>query len=77
MNPLNELRGMVTTAPFIETGVVTAIGRATINVRTRGGLKSFSIPNTEAYKAGDTVRFQGNVLLGRTTSTDNLPTFSV
>lgn len=77
MNPLHELKSMVASTVAVETGVVTAVSRVGLTARTRSGLKSFSTPNAATFKPGDSIRFQGNVLLGRTTSVDNLPVFSV
>jgi len=77
MNPLRELRGLVTNTSSIETGAVTSVTATSISVRSRGGLKSFSISTPGQFKPGDTVRFQGNVLLGKATSIDNIPVFKV
>ena len=77
MNPLRELKNLVTSATIVESGVVTAISVSGIVVRTRGGLKSFSTPVAKTFKAGDTVRFQGNVLLGKSISVDSIPVFKV
>lgn len=77
MNPLRELRALVSSSTVVESGVVTRTTASGLVVRTRGGLKSFSIPNAEAYKTGDTVRFQGNVLLGKSISIENIPVFKV
>jgi len=77
MNPLRELKALVGSVSRIESGTVVTIGITTINVRSRGGLKSFSTPNPKAFKTGDTVRFQGNVLLGKAVSAESLPVFKV
>lgn len=77
MNPLRELRSMVSGVTHVESGVVTAVTAASVLVRSRGGLKSFSTSSPEQYKPGDTVRFQGNVLLGRAVSVETLPVFKV
>lgn len=77
MNPLRELKNMVTSAQTIESGIVTAVTVSSITVRGKGGLKSFSISTPGKYKPGDTVRFQGNVLLGRAISVDSIPVFKV
>lgn len=77
MNPLRELRSLVGSASAVESGVVTSVTASSIVVRTRGGLKSFATATARSYKPGDTVRFQGNVLLGRSISIDNIPVFKV
>lgn len=77
MNPLRELKTMVAAASAVESGVVTSVSPAVVIVRARSGLKSFSTPLADAYRPGDAVRFQGNVLLGRATPVDSLPIFRV
>lgn len=77
MNPLAELKSMVATATSIESGIVVSINGPYMSVKHKTGLKSFAIPSVGSYKAGDTVRFQGNVLLGKATNADLLPVFQV
>ncbi len=77
MNPLKELKTMVSSSASVETGTVTSTSTSTVTVRARGGLKSFSTPMAPAFKPGDAVRFQGNVLLGRSIAPDTLPVFKV
>lgn len=77
MNPLKELKTMVSSSASVETGTVTGTSTSTLTVRTRGGLKSFSTPLASVFKPGDSVRFQGNVLLGRSIAPETLPVFKV
>ncbi len=77
MNPLRELKSMVVSSSTVESGTVVSITGSSISVRSRGGLKSFSISTPGQFKPGDTVRFQGNVLLGKAISVDNIPVFKV
>lgn len=77
MNPLRQLKTIVATASSVETGTVTAVAAASVSVRARSGLKSFAAPNASLFRPGDTVRFQGNTLLGKATPADTLPIFRV
>lgn len=77
MNPLRELRSLVSSSRAAGSGVVVSVGDTFLMVRTRGGLKSFSTPSAKLFKPGDTVRFQGGVLLGKSVSADSIPVFKV
>lgn len=77
MNPLTEMRRLVAKQETIRNGTITNLRSGSITVRTRSGLKSFAIPENSTFKIGDTVRFQGNVLLGKAVSVDNIPIFKV
>lgn len=77
MNPLAEIKKMVKTPTQIRHGEIVKIGASGITVRGRDGLKSFSSPNPQGFKVGDTVRFQGNVLLGKAIGSKGLPVYQV
>ena len=77
MNPLRDLKKSILDSSFVDTGTVVGVTVTAISVRTREGIKSFSVPNANMYRAGDAVRFQGNILLGKSVSADNLPVFEV
>lgn len=77
MNPLRELRNLVVASSVVETGTVASVMPTFLSVRSRNGLKSFSISDANNYRPGDTVRFQGNILLGKAVSLDAIPVFRV
>lgn len=77
MNPLTSLRALMADKPTTFSGSVISVSTSAITVRTKSGLKSFSIDNPEKYRAGDTVRFQGEVLLGKSISANSIPVFKV
>lgn len=77
MNPLTSLKRLVSSSTPVLSGSVTRVTSSTITVRSKSGLKSFSLSDTSKYKPGDGVRFQGNTLLGKTVSADILPVFKV
>ena len=76
MNPLKELRDLMPREGAVESGIVVAITASGIQIRTKSGLKSFATA-TGTYKPGDTVRYQGNLLLGKALGADSVPVFHV
>jgi hypothetical protein len=77
MNPLKQLKGMMATKEPVQTGQVIEVSAGVVKVRGRSSLKSFAIPNASAFTVGETVRYQGNVLLGKSVPVDSLPVFTV
>ena len=52
----------------IARGFVTSTGSGSIFVSSPTGVREFKVENPSNYKVGDTVRFQGRVFLGKTSS---------
>lgn len=77
MNPLRELKIMMSTQGVVESGTVVEVSATGIKVRGKTGLKSFSIPNANAYSPGDSVRYSGDLLLGKSIPSANVPVFYV
>jgi hypothetical protein len=78
MNPLHELQAILKGRPSAaDTGVVVSVTADSVIVKTRGGLRTVKAVGATTYRAGDSVRLQDNVLLGKTAQTDSLPVFRV
>jgi hypothetical protein len=78
MNPLHELQSLLKGRPSVtDTGVVVSVTGDSVIVKTRGGLRTVKSVGATTYRAGDAVRLQDSVLLGKTAQTDSLPVFRV
>lgn len=77
MSILKEMQALMSKTPPVISGRVETLGSNSITVVSQQGVRSFWVPSVGVYKIGDPVRFQGEVLLGRTASEIGIPTYMV
>ena len=75
---LSDLRRLITRSTRISQGSIIAVnGQILVVSASEVGEKAFHTPNPGAYAVGDRVRFQGDILIGKTKSDSSVPTYSV
>lgn len=77
MSIINELQELVAKTTPIISGRVESMDSTSIVVVSSQGVRRFWVPSTGVYKIGDTVRYQGQLLVGRTTDEGSVPAYSV
>ena len=78
MNPLSEMRALFATPKEpIDRAVILEVTATTVTVKTGRGTRAVTPIGVNNYKAGDRVRVQGNLLLGKTVAEEALPLFKV
>ena len=79
MHPLKQLTDAVRvgTTARKESGKVTHVTTTTVHVMVNGFTRVITRTDATAYKAGDNVTVQGDVLTGRMLAGSNVPVYSV
>jgi len=72
-----DLKGLLVPEVTVVQGTIMSVAVDTVYVSSPNGPKQFKVANPGTYKAGDKVRFQGDVFIGTVPDETNVPHYSV
>jgi|PlaIllAssembly_1097288.scaffolds.fasta_scaffold47349_2 hypothetical protein len=74
---MNDLRKLIVPRNDIRQGTVTGVNGDVVSISSPNGPRNFKVPNPGSYVAGNKVRYQGELFIGKVTEESSLPHYSV